>query len=93
MRQLHTFVAAVQAWFTAPGFRSEGWKNDIARLAEADPAFFDVIKRWLAARGVAARHELFRDAVQRALAPIGGPLPDGTVLPQDQDVWEGLTTQ
>jgi hypothetical protein len=91
MRQLHTFVAAVQAWFTARGVRSEGWKKDIARLADADHGFFDVIERWLAASDVAARHELFRDAVLRALAPIGGPLPVGTVLRQDQEVWESLT--
>jgi hypothetical protein len=82
----------VQAWFTAQGLHSEGWKKDIARLTEADPAFFDVVERWLAASDLASRHELFRDAVQRPLAPIGGPLPDGTVLPQDHDVWERLTT-
>ncbi len=63
MRQLHTFVAAVQAWFTARGFHSEGWKKDIALVAEADPAFFDVIERWLAASDVATRHEIFCDAV------------------------------
>lgn len=90
MRQLHTFVSAVQAWFTARGLHSEGWKTDIARLAEADPAFFEVVERWLAASDLAIRHELFRDAVQRALGPIGGPLPDDTVLQQPDDVWEAL---
>ncbi len=93
MRQLHTFVAAVQAWFTARGFHSEGWKKDIARLAEVDPAFFEVVERWLAASDVATRHEIFRDAVLRALGPIGGPLPGNTLLQRPDDVWEGLNIE
>jgi hypothetical protein len=93
MRQLHTFVAAVQAWFTARGFHSEGWKKDIARLAEADPAFFEVVERWLAASDVATRHEIFRDAVLRALGPIGGPLPGNTLLQRPDDMWEALNIE
>lgn len=90
MRQLHTFVAAVDAWFTARDLHREGWKKDIAQIADADPAFFDIVERWLAAHDVMTRHELFREAVQRALEPIGGPLPNETVLPQPDDLWEAL---
>ncbi len=90
MRQLHTFVAAVLAWSTARGFHSEGWKKDIARLADADPVFFDVIQRWLAASDFGTRHEIFCEAVAQALGPLGGPLPDETLLPQADEVWEAL---
>ncbi|MGI8887797.1 MAG: hypothetical protein ACR2GB_02310 [Nocardioidaceae bacterium] len=92
MRQLHTFVAAVDAWFTARDLHREGWKKDIAHIADADPAFFDIVERWLAAHDVTIRHELFREAVHRALDPIGGPLPNETVLPEPDDVWEALGT-
>lgn len=90
MRQLHTFVAAVQAWSTARSLHSEGWKKDIARLADADPVFFDVIERWLAASDFATRHEIFCEVVAQALGPLGGPLPEDTLLPQVDEVWEAL---
>lgn len=90
MRQLHTFVAAVDAWFTARNLPREGWKRNIAHIADADPAFFDIVERWLAAHDVMTRHELFREAVQRALDPIGGPLPHETVFPQPDVLWEAL---
>lgn len=90
MRQLHTFVAAVQAWSTARSLHSEGWKKDIARLADADPVFFDGIERWLAASDFATRHEIFCEVVAQALGPLGGPLPEDTLLPQVDEVWEAL---
>lgn len=92
MRQLHTFVSTVQAWFTARGLHQEGWKKDITRLADADPVFLDVIERWLDATEVMTRHEIFVEAVARARAldPIGGPLPANTLLQQPDDVWESL---
>lgn len=90
MRQLHTFVAAVQAWFNARGIHNEGWKKDVARLAESDPAFFEVIQRWLSTSDVAARHDIFCAVVQHALDPIGGPLPDDKLLPQVDDAWQSL---
>lgn len=69
MRQLHTFVAAVQAWFSAQGIHNAGWKKDMAKLAEADPAFFEVIQRWLATSDVTARHDLFCEVVHQSAGP------------------------
>lgn len=92
MRQLHTFVSTVQAWFTARGVRHEGWKRDIARVERTDPAFFAVIEQWLAAADVATRHNIYRQAVELALEPLGGPLPTGSVLQSRDDVWERLGT-
>lgn len=45
MRQLHTFVSAVQAWFTVRDVRKRGWKKNIAYLAEADPEFYRIVTR------------------------------------------------
>jgi hypothetical protein len=42
MRQLHTLVSAVQAWFTARGVRHEGWKKGIGHIEKTDPAFLAV---------------------------------------------------
>jgi predicted nucleotidyltransferase len=92
MRQLHTFVSAVQAWFTARGVRHEGWKRDVAYIERVDPAFFAVIETWLAAGDPAIRHALYREAVDIALSPIGGPLPPGTLLQRADQEWEGLGT-
>ncbi len=90
MRQLHTFVAAVQSWFTARGIPQAGWKTDVGLLKDHDPSFFDLIDRWLGEPNLTIRHELFAEAVDVALAPIGGPLPEGTVLEGTADVWEYL---
>ncbi len=83
-------MAAVQAWFNARGIYNEGWKKDVARLAESDPAFFEVIQRWLSTSDVAARHDIFCEVVQHALDPIGGPLPDDKLLPRADDAWQSL---
>lgn len=91
MRQLHTFVAVVQAWFTARGLRYEGWKKNISRLADADAQFLGIIERWLAAIDVQTRHEIFAEAVRDALAPLGGPLPEEIVMSDAEGVWEYLT--
>lgn len=90
MRQLHTFVSAVQAWFTARDIRPRGWKRNIARIADADPEFHRIITDWLAATTVQERHALFGRAVRRALEPLGGPIPDGMVSPGPDSVWEDL---
>ncbi len=92
MRQLHTFVSAVQAWFTARSLRHEGWKADIARIGARDPDFFAVIEEWLGATDLATRHALYSQAVELALAPLGGSLPPGTLLQQSDQVWERLGT-
>ncbi|HET7066920.1 MAG TPA: hypothetical protein VFI21_04910 [Nocardioides sp.] len=92
MRQLHTFVSAVQAWFTARGVRREGWKRDIAHIETADPALFAVIEKWLGAAEPATRHDFYGQAVELALEPLGGPLPTGTVLQGSDDVWQRLGT-
>jgi hypothetical protein len=93
IRQLHTFVSAVQAWFTARRVRQEGWRRDAAHIETTDPAFFAVIERWLAAADVATRHELYRQAVELALEPLGGPLATGTMIRGSDDVWERLGTR
>jgi hypothetical protein len=90
MRQMHTFVTAVQAWFTARGVRHEGWKRAIAQVAQSDPGFFAIIERWLAANTLEDRHDIYREAVERALEPIGGPPPAGSVLKLPDQVWIGL---
>ena len=90
MRQLHSFVAAVQAWFTARDLHREGWKKDLTRLATADPKLFDLVEQWLAATDVATRHEIFTEVAARVLEPIGGPIPTGSVLCGPDDVWETL---
>jgi hypothetical protein len=92
MRQLHTFLSAVQAWFTTRGVRHEGWKRDIAHVERTDPAFFAVIEKWLAAADLLTRHDLYRQAVELALEPLGGLLPTGTLIQQSDDEWEGLGT-
>lgn len=90
MRQLHTFVTTVQAWFTARGLQHEGWKKDIAAVAQADPVMLEIIERWLNTTDLTSRHEIFAEAAARALEPIGGPLPVGTLLRQSDDVWETM---
>jgi len=90
MRQLHTFVAAVQAWFTSRGLSQAGWKRDIAQIAQTDPEFLAVIERWLAATSLEQRHHLFQAAVQRALEPNGGPLPEGWLIDQSDQLWQQL---
>lgn len=90
MRQLHTFVSAVQAWFTARDVRKRGWKKNIAYLADTDPEFHTIITNWLAATTVHDRHTLFEQAVGRALEPLGGPVPDGMISPDPDSVWEDL---
>ncbi|MGG5260703.1 hypothetical protein [Phycicoccus avicenniae] len=90
LRQLHTFVSAVQAWTTLRGRRSRGWKCDFAHLAVADPPMFAMVQEWLAASGPVRRHEVFVRVVEHVLAPVGGLVPTGTVLERDADVWPDL---
>jgi hypothetical protein len=91
VRQLNTFVAAVNAWFTARGLHQEGWKKDMAVVADKDPAMFDIVARWLAVTDPRVRHELYASVVERSLDPIGGPLPPGHLIHQAEDVWETLS--
>ena len=90
MRQLHTFVSAVQSWFTARDVRGRGWKKNIAYIADADPEFHRIITGWLAATTIQERHALFERAVQRALEPLGGPVPEGMISTGPDNVWEDL---
>ncbi|MEJ7744081.1 MAG: hypothetical protein WKF73_17010 [Nocardioidaceae bacterium] len=62
----------------------------MATIAGADPAMFCLIERWLLTSDLEARHEIFGDAVERSLEPIGGPLPAGTLLQQPDDIFETL---
>lgn len=90
MRQLHTFVSVVQAWFTARDVRPQGWKKNLQHLADADPDFLRLIEQWLATSDLTDRHTLFEQAAQRALEPLGGPLPYDAFAPGEDSVWEEL---
>jgi hypothetical protein len=90
VRQLHTFVAAVQAWFTARGIRRRGWKRDLAHIAQADAYMYDLIRVWLATTDLRSRHGIFEQAVERALEPLGGIVPSGQVIEDPRGVWPRL---
>jgi hypothetical protein len=90
MRQLHTFVSAVQGWFTSRGLRQAGWKRDMAQIARTDPDFLAVIERWLASTSLEQRHDLFVEAVHRALEPIGGTVPEGWLVEHADELWQQL---
>ena len=90
MRQLHTFVSAVQAWSTVRGIRRRGWKKDLAHIAEVDPHMYDLIRAWHAATDLRSRHEIFVQAVERALEPLGGLVPVGRVIEHPHEVWPDL---
>ncbi|MCA0307309.1 MAG: hypothetical protein LCH87_08085 [Actinobacteria bacterium] len=91
MRQLHTFVAAVSAWFTLRGLPNEGWKKNLAVLADQEPDTFALIQQWLDSPDLHVRHDLFTQVVDRALAPVGGRLPDTAVFADSNEVWQLLT--
>jgi len=91
MRQLHTFVSAVQAWFSMRGLPNEGWKKNLTRIAEEDPDTFALIQDWLGTSDVETRHVIFEKVLHRALAPVGGALPEQTVLAESIQSWSSLS--
>jgi predicted nucleotidyltransferase len=90
MRQLHTFVAGVQAWASLRGLPSAGWKRDLERLRRQDPPAFAVVEAFLAADDLADRHQHFVDLLDRALAPAGGLLPPDRVGAAASRTWTTL---
>lgn len=90
MRQLHTFVSAVQAWFSIRGLPSEGWKKNMQRLSTEDPGTFALVQEWLGTSDVETRHVIFEKVLDSALAPVGGTLPEGMVLGDSNKLWTSL---
>ena len=90
MRQLHTFAAAVKAWFTARGLH-RGLEERHRPAGRRRPGLLRCDRALASGQRCRGTARPLPRAVLRALAPIGGPLPVGTVLPQDQEVWERLT--
>lgn len=90
MRQLHTFIAAVNAWFRLRQLPNEGWKRDMAALADLEPGTFVLVQQWLDTADLHRRHDLFADLVRRSLAPVGGPIPDGMVARTSSSFWQSL---
>lgn len=92
MRQLHTFVSAVQAWFSMRGLPYEGWKKNMQRLSTEDPDTFALVQEWLGTSDVEIRHVIFAKVLDSALAPVGGTLPEETVLGDSNKLWTSLAT-
>lgn len=92
MRQLHTFVSAVQAWFSMRGLPYEGWKKNMQRLSAEDPGTFALVQEWLGTSDVETRHVIFEKVLDSALAPVGGTLPEETVLGDSNKLWTSLAS-
>ena len=62
----------------------------MTRLAADDPELFSLIEEWLATSDVESRHVIFEKVLQIVLAPVGGILPEETVLAHANQVWTSL---
>ncbi len=73
------------------GLPNEGWKKNLTRIAEEDPATFALIQDWLGTADVETRHVIFEKVLKGALAPVGGTLPEQAVLADSIRSWSSLS--
>lgn len=79
-RLLHDLGAIAGAYFTVRGLPWRGEKEAIRHLTTADPSFLDLYRRCLTEPDRASRVEQYAALADLALAPVGGPPPEGVVV-------------
>lgn len=79
-RLLHDLGALTGAYFAVRGLPWRGEKEAIRYLTTADPAFLARYRRCLAASDRRRRVDQYADLADLALAPVGGPPPEGAVV-------------
>jgi hypothetical protein len=79
-RLLRDLGEIAAAYFTARHLPWRGEKEAILYLADKDPAFLDRYRRCLAEPDRRRRVDLCAELAALALAPVGGPPPEGAVV-------------
>ena len=79
-RLLHDLGALAAAYFTVRGLPWRGEKESVRYLTREDPDFLDRYRRCLAETDRASKVAQYAELADLALAPVGGPPPEGVVV-------------